>query len=340
MDELKKHGYWIVMGVLALAAAIFYGVVVAGGAHAQIAKKTRDLKTQVGQLKNYASKADEDVAKPDGGLPVEEIVKYWEAKKTGLEAEVAEIVKMYRARDKEFEKMLGAKSDKEPPTVSDFTPPYREAVNGLRRKYAALAPEGAASEKAFPLDDPKDTDGPEKLTEYQKRFYMARAIAEAVAAKDIDAERIVEMQFKEVSGESKGKMVVRHPVEVEVVMPFANVPKLVSRLLRSNVTFDLREVKVDATPFTLPEYEPYGVFARVGPGGAAAARGDLPLKGFDKDAYMGTRDQSNPKQKGEAPELREPPVSVKISLDALDFELSESGAAPAPAGKGKKKAGE
>lgn len=328
MDEVKKHAYWIAMGVLAIAAGIFYLVAVASGANAEIAKKTRDLKKQVTELKAYANTRDEVVASPDEGLPVEGLVKYWDTRKASTEAEVSEVRKIYLARDRDFEKMFGAVNDKDTPSVAQFTAPFREELKTLKRKYAKLIGDPANADKAFPMDDPKDSDTPEKLRTLQKQFYIARAIAEAVFAKDVDKDRIVEMSFKEVSSDQKGKLVVRVPVEVEIQMPFPNVPKLVSRILRSNVTFDIREIKVETTTFKLPEFEPYGVFVqkpgggdRRG-GGASTEPPAAELKGFDRDVYIGIKDASNPKQKGlDIPEVPEPPVSVRLIMDALDFEL-------------------
>ena len=65
MDQVKKNAYWIAMGVLALAALVFWGVAVAAGLNAKIDKNSRTLKSQVDSLKKFANIDDKNVANPD-----------------------------------------------------------------------------------------------------------------------------------------------------------------------------------------------------------------------------------------------------------------------------------
>jgi hypothetical protein len=332
VDALKKNLYWVALGVLALVAGVLYGVAVAAGKNAEIAKAQRKLDEHVKELRKFANIAEEKLANPEEGMPVGPIVKYWQERGSGLEKEVQEIQKKYRARDKDFERLFAADAKNEVSYTDFVTALHKHLDDDLKGKYRSLIEEGSTFEKVIPLEDPKKDDDDAatraNIVRVQKQFYIVKAVAEA--AKDAGARAITSMSFKEpdrggpVGGKDALKEVERISCEVELKMPAVELPKLVSRLLRASVVFDIREIRVEAAPFTVPEFDGFNVFGGGGagrPGGAAAQ--PQGMKGFEKDVLSATADQSNPKTKSGPPPLPEPAVGVKLVLHALDFTLAE-----------------
>jgi hypothetical protein len=332
VDELKKNGYWVVMGVLTLAALAFWGVAVASGKSGEIRKSTNRLGSQVRELENYSGIADEKVADPTEGLPVDSIVKYWEERKRALEAERDSILEKYKRRDVEFERLFSQNSKGEVEYTSWVTELRTRMKNDLRGAFKDLleADEDAVFARAFPVKEP-DAGDDARMVVAQKQFYVARAVAEAVKAVAPKNARIVEMTFAQRDADAKAaaKRVERVDATVELRFPATLVPALVSRLLQSPVVLEVREVRVETAPFTMPEFEPFKVFEEkpTGAAGAAAGPASVPLKGFAKDAYIATADSSNPLTKNGPPPLEEPPVSVKLGISALDFSFQDAAAA-------------
>jgi len=338
MDQAKKNAYWIAMGVLALGALVFWGVMVAGGLNGKIVKDTARLKTQVTQLQKFASIDDADVADPAKGLPVEPIVKYWDEKRKGLEGEKEEILKKYRARDKRFEELFGGATIAKVDYTSWVTEFRKRMASDLRGAYKDLLEQDdeATFSKAFPVKEPEDDNA--KIVIAQKQFYMAKAIAESVKSVLADASKgttpkraqIIEMTFTSKEADPKSKAdLERHDVTVDLRIPAPLAAALVSKLLQSWVVFELKEMKLETGLFTLPAFEPFKCFdekAAGAPGSFGAAPTTPTMKNFSKDVYVATSDSSNPKTKNGPPALEEPAVGCKLSLAALDFALPEPAA--------------
>ena len=338
MDDLKKNAYWVVMGVLVLAAAAFWTVQVAFGKNAEVAKQTRALQAKVKTLLTYAHIPDDEVADPKKGMPVPAIVQYWEDRRKALEQEKAAVEQKYRNKDQYFETL--------PPDVArgkdgyipleqytNFISGFHKEIDELKGRYKGLVQDGATADKVFGIADPPQGQD-DKILIAQKQYLIEKAIAEAAAAKDVGAKQITEFVWKEVAApEQKPKdgaapeprVVTRIGVTVTIEMPFPNVGMLIARLLRSPVIFDLRGLKVEATGFSYPELDPYKVFDS-GPAipGASAPSEKGGMRVFAKEVYVARSDLSDPKTKNEPPVIAEPPVAVHITLDALDFDIPEA----------------
>src|SRR5687768_2322921 len=183
MDEVKKNAYWIACGVVALLAGVFYVVAVAQGTNAEIDKQTRKLKAQVAELQKFANIPADEVAKPDAELPmpVEEIAKYWQTRRESLQNELDEILKKYRSRDREFERLFRANAKNEVDYTTFVTEGLRKNLKELRDKHKALFTGPGGAEKAIPIEEPKDTDGDAGKARAQKQYNIAKAVVEATA---------------------------------------------------------------------------------------------------------------------------------------------------------------
>lgn len=326
MDQVKKNAYWIAMGVLALAALVFWGVAVAAGLNAKIDKNSRTLKSQVDSLKKFANIDDKNVANPDPevGLPVDNAVKYWDERRKALTEEKEEILKKYRARDKRFEELFGGGAPGKIEYTNWVTEFRKRMQSDLRGQFKELleVDDEATFNKAFPIKEPEAGDDV-KLVIAQKQFYMAQAVAAAVKATGQKRATIAEMQFSSREPDPKAKNPVeRHEVVVDLRFPVTQTAQLVSKLLQSWVVFEVRELKVEAAPFSLPQFEVFKLFEQK----ASMTNQPSGMKGFDRDVYVGTKDQSNPRT-AVTPTLDEPCVGLKITLEALDFQLPEPAAA-------------
>jgi hypothetical protein len=332
MDDLKKNAYWVVMGVLALAAGIFWAVEVAWGKNVEVAREKTKLESKRKELQTFAKIPEEDVADPRKGMPVPKIADYWEAKKRSLDNEKGDVETRYRNRKKAFDVL--------PPGVSrdakgefpftDWITGFHKEVDELKTRFKPLVEE-AGADKVFGFHEPQPGEDA-KIALAQKQYLMAKAIAEC--AKEAGAKSIAELTFKDVStpeqkpgekGQPK-EIATRIGCAVTVHMPFPGAVKLVSKILRhTGVVFDIREVRTEACTFTVPDLEPYKVFAAPGGSGSGGFGGAQPagggMKGFKDDVLLATQDLANPKTKNPPPELQEPPVAVHLALDALDFDL-------------------
>lgn len=317
--DAKRNAFWIACGAMALLAAVFWGVAVASGKNAEIARAKRDLDKRVQDLERYAKIPEAEAADPAEGLPVAPIVEYWEKRKKALDEELAEILKRYRARDKRFEEVLGGK-----PIVADFVTLQRRAILDLKEKYKAHLDDPAQVDKVFPIDEIKEGEE-SKIPIAQKQLECMTLLAEAAKEADPGA-KLVSTEFPSVEAAKDQKELQKVRCEAAVKLPFPAVPKLVSRLLKGSsnvqgVVFELAGLRAETAAFALDEYAPYGLFVR-NPAQPNAPQG-AGMKNFTEEVYVATRDETNPKTPKDAPDLPEPPVIVRLSLAALDFELPE-----------------
>jgi hypothetical protein len=321
--DAKKNAYWIAMGALVLGALVFWVMTVsalAGGQNKRIEEATKKLNTAVGELQKFAKIPDDKVADPSEGMPVPKIVENWEKHKQDLEKDRAEIEKLYRARQAAFEMMpVGTRDPDGSIRFSDWITKFHTQVTELK-KYGDLLEGGAAPDNLFPAAKDPQEGQDFQIVIWQKHMYMVHAIADA--AREAGAHAVTEITFKDIptpdAKAEKKSMILRIGATATVEMKFPDVSKLASRLLRAGVLFDVRDIHVEATTFTLPKFEPFKVFPAVAPlPGQSAQPG---MKNFIQDVYLGTIDLANPKVKGiEPPQLEEPPVAVHVALDALDF---------------------
>ncbi len=331
--DLKKHGFWVALGALAAIAAGLYVFLVWLGIDARIEQRKRELDSAVKNLRKFASIPTEKVADPAEGLPVPSVVDYWQAKRAALEKEAARIEDAYRARDRAFERLFGADRSGEV-GLADFVAKLRDSIEkDLEKPYASLFEE--PFEKVCPVGQPVP-QREEEMPFAQKKFYIAQALLKA--AKEAGTKTVVGITFRDApaDADAEKEKKERAPAEVKRIevnatlrMRAVGIATIVSHLLRSEVVFEVREIGVTGAPFSYPELEPWQIFAVAGAprplgiAGGAQAGAAGPWMSFPGDVFIGVQDATDPRAKNPPPEIEEPPVQVKLVLDALDFVLPE-----------------
>lgn len=318
--DLKKHGYWVAMGVLGAIAGILYIVLVVMGVSADAKKKSAQLTTTLNALAKFSKiEVPED---PSKGMPIPAMVEYWRERKKALAEDVKKIEEKYRARNEAFRR-------KPQVALAEFTSGLRtQTDNELAKPYKALL-EGADLNKIMPICDPTPQTDADAIFA-QKKFYIGKALLEA--AKEAKAKVLVEGKFKEPekSGDAKTAPKGVEAIEVEATfkMPATRVATLVSHLLRTQLaTFEVKEISMEAIPFHYPELDPWKVFEMPQtPQGAPIAGAQW--KSFPANVFFGLQDTSDPKSKNRPAELvgdklPEPAVQVHLVLHALDFNFPE-----------------
>ncbi|RME75739.1 MAG: hypothetical protein D6776_02595 [Planctomycetota bacterium] len=325
MDELKRNGFWIGMGVAALAAIVFWFVAV-GGLEAETKKAQRKVGRLVRKLEGYAGLDEKTAADPERGLPEKPIVRYWERLEENLDKERREIEAIYRKRDAAFERVFTADSRGEF-TLANFVTALRRAVEKeIEGKYGKLLPEGKRVSEVFPIAEPPPQDEQQAVIA-QKKFYIGRAIARA--AHEAHAQQIdgVEFQFAAAGEqthegdrdekESRGIRVDRHHVECTLRLRARHLPVLFSALLKDGtVLFTIDDVKLEKLPFDVSRYAPWNLADKMAPGAGAKE-----VVSLSDDVYIGDCDESKPESKQPPPPLEEPAVQVVLGLSVLDFDL-------------------
>jgi hypothetical protein len=317
--DLKKHGYWIAMGALAAVAGILYIVLVVSGVNAELKKKNAQLANALKDLKGFASKSDEKAADPLEGIPIPEMVKYWQDQQKALQEDVKKIEDKYRERDKNFKSY--PHSD-----LATFVSTLRQNTeNELAKPNKALFEQDFV--KVIPITDPAPQQDAE-IPFAQKKFYMGKELIEA--AKAAHCKTIVEVKFKEPEkGDPKAgpRDLDRIEVEASLKMPATEVVKLVSHLLKSPLaTFEVRDLSIEPASFTYPDLDPWKIFEmpQTPQGGPISGTA---WKSFPGNVFIGLQDSADPKSKTRPAEigdkLREPAVLVHLVLHALDFNFPE-----------------
>lgn len=327
--DLKKHGFWVAMGALAAVAGGLFLWLVIFGVNAAISEKGRKLEATLKSLRTFASKKEDEAADPLKGIPTPEVVEYWRKKREALKAEAEKIEARYKERDRAFERIFEANAQGQVELAKFVSELRNRADRDLKEAYKTLFEENFA--KVLPVVDPAPQKD-EEISFAQKKYYIARDLLEA--AKAGGAKTLVSVAFKEPEKpDPKAPPREVDAIEVEAVlkMPAPGVTKLVSQLFRAKTcTFALRELSMEAAPFSYPELEPWKVFEMPqNPQG-----GTLPgqqWRSFPRDVFVGVQDTADPKSKNGPPEMKEPPVVlvkeppvlVRVVLRALDFNFPE-----------------
>lgn len=325
--DLKKNGFWIACGAGALVAVLLYVSLVVMGVNAETAQKEKKLGEAVKKLKAFASIPEEKAADPVEGLPVREVVEYWVEKRKALEKEIAEIERIYREKDRPFEKIF-AEQRGQVELARFGTALESEIENQLKRPYKALFQE--PFEKVLPVNVPPP-QREDEIPFTQKKFYIAKELLEA--AREGKATRVVGVTFKEPEAtDSRAQApgaapppVKRIETEARLHMPATMVAKFVSKLLRADVPFEVKEMNVAPAPFSYPEHEIWKTFDPT-QFGLPPQQSSQPQSwlSFPREVFIAVKDTSIAElAKKELPPAPEPPVEVRVVFDALDFDFPE-----------------
>jgi hypothetical protein len=326
LDQLKRNGFWVAMGVLAVAAfAVWFFVV--GGLKAETEKTERRNRRMVGKLKSYASMTEEEAADPEAGLPEKPIVEYWDKVVKMLHDERKEIERQYRKIDKQFENVFTADARGDVNRATFVTALRRATEKDIQEKYAALLPEGEEFAKVFPIADPPPQDDGE-VRPAQKRFYIGKALAQAAKASQVETIEKVEFDFIASAGAADdddrrdrrpGIEVQRLRATMSARMPISQVATLVSELLKEEIAvFTVDRLVVEKAPFGVGHLEAWNLTKKMVP-----TAGVTEIKSLGDDVYIGDCDQSKPESKDPPAQLSEPSVRVALEVSVLDFDIPE-----------------
>lgn len=349
--DMKKHGFWVAIGVGFALALGLYVVLIPMGVGAQTQTKERELKRAVGSLSKYARIPDEEAWHPLEGLPTREAVTYWEQKQALLKEELEGIKDRYRKLDASLEKITGG-HDADP---SHFHAEINRDIKKLDKDLEALLPEGKSFVDIVPVFGAEQLKDVEQIPQVQKRFYLGEALA--LAALAAGAEELVRVTFDDMPApireEDRGKLTVRRlGATAELLMPAPGhggdkgkrrrlgalrqldldeesppgLPALLSALLKHrDLVFTIESLKVAKTEFAYPELDPWKVFGekKQAAGGFAGQQAASRMKSFEQDVYIATQNTDDPEAKTPPPPITEPPVKVELKVNVLDFHIPE-----------------
>lgn len=323
MDQLRKNGFWVVMGVLAVFALVLYFVLV-GGVQSEIKSDARTLNTRIKTLKRYATLDMKKVADPEEGLPTKAMVAYWQAKDGQVSEQLDNVVERFKKADESFERLPGNKRIDDV-KLADFAVTLGDRVKRLQKKYKALFPTAVAFSTVLPIEKPLEKEA--HIPNAQKRYHMAEAVVEAAKAAGAQQLASVKFTFPAIDtarGDTKSKDKVlpvtagKIGVKVSLQMRASGVPALVSQLLKSeHVVFVVDSLHMTKVPFVVDAYRPWGLAEDMG----SATQGHA-ISLFGEDVYVAFCQLSDPETKEAPAPIEEPAVGVELELTALDFEVA------------------
>lgn len=229
--DLRKHGFWLLLGAIVLAEAVFYGVGVLPKDQ-EIDRLLLEIRTRRDALDGYEAMGEK--------MPTPDLVKHYEEVQKRYRDERKTVVEYYLSRDQEFEPF----SDGNLPGLDEYRAEYSDKMNTLVRE---------TKEKIGWKEEGAKPDGPfkrekqitvENLRLVEKRYAIQKDLADIAVAAGVT--RIAKIQMEDLARPIRGLLPHRvHPVTFEVECAPESVPEVVASVLRGPLPYRLRGVTVD-----------------------------------------------------------------------------------------------
>lgn len=291
MDQMKKNGFWILLGLILLGEAGFWFVVVHGRS-TEIDKRLdeiRDLKRAL--KKNEKKKKD---------VPSKRLVSHQEDVLRTYNAAKGSIKDYYVAKDVLFEPDWPTQ-----PSLVEYTATYNDNMNALAAQFREKM--GAEQDKREYVGFKKETGfSDDRVTLVEKRYKIQKRLSDIMVGTGVT--KLNRIKFDQPKKRKKGTLPYSiHPVTLNVDCPAENIPELIAQVLRSP---------------TVP--------ARIGRVRISKIHvlGEAPPEGAD-DQYetqnvyyrnFGYQDEDQYNKLSDDEILPEPPIRLDLMFDVIDVD--------------------